>query len=459
MISKKITMSDTSFYQKIMSKYQKGKNNVLNFPVMVFGKNLEHILPKKFNINMLLQLHFHNQKIINYVINKNIKEMKKWVSGIEKIFTGFIYRPNILKTFNDTKKSMTFQHEIISGFPAAISNELTYNYFLSNISVINVQRRHEFIYEPVQLNSPQSSQRTQSEAAKSLRTLQLEILYYPGRSVDINSNQIANHFFMNYGSISAGKMNNNMLSSGLVDHSSHLLSYRNLFYKRILQNINLTKSELELKSVQYNLFNKENIVRYSGLVDHSSHFLSYRNLFLNKILQNIAFNPQNINSSGDALFNQIQIYENKFQIGKIRPEMILHDFGATGKYYTPQNQNFGGNNLFNNSSKYSVTFIQPITKKNNLKNSSNSSGSILLQRRDEQNNDNFYFQNNRQIDQKIEQIKKLSQEAKEIVAQKSMRSSVKSEIQPEIDIKRLSEKVYKMIEYNLKIEKERRGYL
>ncbi|CAG0953614.1 hypothetical protein METP3_00359 [Methanosarcinales archaeon] len=452
MVSKKITMSDTSFYQKIMSKYQKGKNNVLNFPFMVFGKNLEHILPKKFNINLLLQLHFHNQKIINYAINKNIKGMIKWVSGIEKIFTGFVYRPNILKTINDTKKSMTFQHEIISGFPAAIPNELTYNYSLSYLSNISVRRRHEFIYEPVGLNSPQNSQRTQrmqSEATKSLRPLQLEILYYPSRSVDINSNQIANHFLMNYGSISAGKMNNNMLSSGLVDHSSHLLSYRNLFYKRILQNINSSKSELESinsskselesKSVQYNLSNKENIVRYSGLVDHSSHLLSYRNLFLNKILQNIAFNPRNITSSSDVLFNQIQIYGNNSQIGKIRHETILHDFGATGKYYTSQNQN--------------------VTKKDDLKNSSNSSGSISMQRRDGQNNDNFYFQNHRQIDQKIEQIKKLSQEAKEIVAQKSLRSSVKSEIQPEIDIKRLSEKVYKMIEYNLKIEKERRGYL
>ena len=445
MVSKKITMSDTSFYQKIMSKYQKGKNNVLNFPFMVFGKNLEHILPKKFNINMLLQLHFHNQKIINYAINKNIKGMIKWVSGIEKIFTGFVYRPNILKTINDTKKSMTFQHEIISGFPAAIPNELTYNYSLSYLSNISFQRRHEFIYEPVGLNSPQSSQRTkrmqrtQSEAAKYLRTLRLKILYYPSRIVDINSNQIENHFLMNYGSISAGKMNNNMLSSGLVDHSSHLLSYRNLFYKRILQNINSSKSELESKSVQYNLSNKENIVRYSGLVDHSSHLLSYRNLFLNKILQNIAFNPRNITSSSDVLFNQIQIYGNNFQIGKIRHETILHEFGATGKYYTSQNQN--------------------VTKKDDLKNSSNSSGSISLQRRDGQNNDNFYFQNHRQIDQKIEQIKKLSQEAKEIVAQKSLLSSVKSEIQPEIDIKRLSEKVYKMIEYNLKIEKERRGYL
>jgi len=366
--------------------------------------------------------------MVNHVIYKSIEGMKEWVSGIEKFFTEFIYRPNILKIINGTKKSITFQHETISGFPASI------------YKFVPGQSKRSIIFPNI-------------------------LFYY------------------------AKKENNNIVSSNLVDKSSHLLLYRNLFLNKILQNTALNPQNITLSGGALNNQNliysnniqnikslifgprlkneqnisskKENIETYSGLIDQSSHLLLYRNLFLNKILQNTALNPQNITLSIDALFNQIHIYGNNSQIRKIGHKTILPDFRTTGKYYSSQNKNFGGNNLFeNDSAKYSITFIQPVNKKDSIKNSSNSFSSISMQRRDVQNNDNFYFQNHKQIDQKIEQIKKISQEAKEIVAQKFISgSSAKSEMQPEIDINRLSNKVYKMIEYNMKIEKERRGYL
>ncbi|MCE8425235.1 MAG: hypothetical protein J5U17_05600 [Candidatus Methanoperedens sp.] len=302
--------------------------------------------------------------------------MKEWVSGIEKIFTEFIYRPNILEIINDTKKSITFQQGTISGSPASM------------YKFVPGQSKNSIIFPNILFykSSMEGSSAIFNESAF-------------GYSL---SNQIVRHFLMNYGnyakkenktsdytifpksiyysSTSIGQINNNIVSSNLVDHSSHVLSYRNLSLNKILQNTALNPRNITLSggalnnqnliySKQYISSKKENIERYSGLIDQSSHLLVYRNLFLNKILQN------------------------------------------------SQNKNV-------------------------------------------QNNDNFYFQNNKQLDQKIEQIKKISQEAKEIVAQKVLSgSSGKSEMQPEIDINRLSNKVYKMIEYNMKIEKERRGYL
>lgn len=360
MILSKISLSDSNFSKKILRKYQKGKWNFLNFPFMVFGNNLKHIFPQKFNINLLIQLNFHNQRMINHVINKSIEGMKEWVSGIEKIFTEFIYRPNIFKIINDTKKSITFQHGTISGFPASMYR------FVPGQSNNSIIFPNILFYK----SCMEASNAIFSESAFSYSL----------------SNKILRHFLMNYGSTSVGQINNNIVSSNLIDQSSHLLLYRNLS--------------------------------------------------LNKILQNTALNPRNITLSSDALFNQIQIYGNNSQMREIGHKTILLNFRTTGKYYSSQN------------------------KKDSIKNSSNSLSSISMQRRDVQNNDNFYFQNNKQLDQKIEQIKKISQEAKEIVAQKVLSgSSGKSEMQPEIDINRLSNKVYKMIEYNMKIEKERRGYL
>ncbi len=607
MIYSKISLSDSDFSQKILRKYQKGKLKFLNFPFMVFGKNLEHILPQKFNINIRLQLHFHNQRIINYIINKSMKE---WVSGIEKIFTELIYRPDILKIIRNNKKSITFQHETISGFPLsiyksapgqskssiifpnflfnasspdvnnAVYNESACSYSLSNQIVRRFLMNSGSISAGKTRNNMLSSRNTLSEAAlknqnliysnnirnihsiiSGLKLKSEQYISYNKENIERNSGQIDHSsFLLSYGNLflnnkifqnpvlyqpnitlsSAALKNKNLIysnnvrnihsilsglklkseqyisynkenierNSGQVDHSSYLLSNKNLFlnnkiiqnaalyqpnitlsdealknknliYSNNIRNIHSIMSGPKLKSEQYISYSKENIQRNSGHVDHSSYLLSYRNLFLNnKIIQNAALYPLNITLSDVALKNQNlnivlrrkydkkQLTETNSQLNHEllqtkNPKTILLDFETTGKYYPTKNEYFGGNNLFeNNHSKFSITFIQPVIKKETIKNPSNSFSSISLQRRDVQNNDSFYFQNHRQMDQKIEQIKKISQEAKEIVSKKILLdSSVKAEIQPEIDIRRLSDKVYKMIEYNLKIEKERRGYL
>jgi hypothetical protein len=407
MIIFKIPLSDSDFSQKILRKYQKGKWNFLNFPLMIFSKNTGYALPMDFKINILMQLNFHNQRIISHVINENNKWMNNWVTGIDNFLSELIYRPIILKNIRNTRKSINFQYETISGFARSIYEFLPGQFKKSILFFNNLNR----IY---------SLESTNAISRKSTNNFS-------------SSNQILRYFIKNHN---------------------------------------------EKKTLSYHYINKY-IERYSGFVDKSSYKAMYSNLLLNnKTLKNPALYQQNFAISSEVLDNQNLSFSN-----------YIHNINSPIFWSKPQkSKNFMGNNLFeNNSSKYNlkynlsllindklnpigknsfneinqnpITFIQPIIN-NNKNKSSRSSGFKSFKRRDMEDNDNFTFQDNRQIDRKIEQIKKLSEEAKEIVSRKFLEgSSGRPEIQPEIDINRLSNKVYKMIEYNLKIEKERRGYL
>jgi len=82
--------------------------------------------------------------------------------------------------------------------------------------------------------------------------------------------------------------------------------------------------------------------------------------------------------------------------------------------------------------------------------------------------DNFFFKNNQKLEQKIEQkiekkieqVKKIADELKNTVAQQSiLGQDHKNGIDRHIDINRISDRVYQIIDQRIKIEKERRGYL
>jgi hypothetical protein len=454
----KISLSDANFYQKILRKYQKGKWNLLNFPFIVLGKNLEQVFPQKFNINLYVHLNFHNQRLINYSVDKSIKGMKEWVSGVEKILIELGCNSDVLRIIKNIRKSITFQHETISGFSASMSN-LAYG------------QSKKVIFPIFLFNTP---------------------------SLDIG----------NYGSMPTGKARINILSSDLFDQSSHISSYRNLFLNKILQNgatyprnITLSGGTLSNQNLIYSnniqninlLISGHNAIKYPPNISSSGGALKNKNLnlvlrqiydrehltetnshllnkftsigigHLFKIIRNFAeyYSKKKLNNSLLQTFYDVSSINQGNYLKLANSKAILLDFEAERKYYLFHNKNFIGNSLIkNDSSRYSITLIHPPIRRSSIRNSSNSFNSISMQRKDVQNNDNFYFQNHRQMDQKIEQIKKISQEAKEIVTKKFLSdSSEKASIQPEIDIKRLSDKVYKMIEYNLKIEKERRGYL
>ena len=70
------TLSGSSFYQKIMKKYQAGKWKNLRFPIMIFYDNRGHFHARKISKNILLKPHLNNQNIVSFLNMKIILSMK-----------------------------------------------------------------------------------------------------------------------------------------------------------------------------------------------------------------------------------------------------------------------------------------------------------------------------------------------------------------------------------------------
>ncbi|MFZ3167947.1 MAG: hypothetical protein WA130_10065 [Candidatus Methanoperedens sp.] len=120
------------------------------------------------------------------------------------------------------------------------------------------------------------------------------------------------------------------------------------------------------------------------------------------------------------------------------------------------------NGSFNITYQNSAVFIKPIIRQDNFKYGSSAASFIPVQRKDVlTDNDNFYFQNHRKVEQAIEQIKKIVEENRKGLVQRSMPSQPLQDADPrrQIDINQISDQVYRMIDLRLKIEKERRGYI
>lgn len=104
----------------------------------------------------------------------------------------------------------------------------------------------------------------------------------------------------------------------------------------------------------------------------------------------------------------------------------------------------------------SIIFAEPIIKQGTFKYSSNSSRLTSLQEIYEfKDSDKFYFQDSRKIEQVLDKVNKVAIEVKEVLAKKNIAGD---ELR-QIDINQVSDKVYQMIDYRLKIEKERRSHL
>jgi len=71
--------------------------------------------------------------------------------------------------------------------------------------------------------------------------------------------------------------------------------------------------------------------------------------------------------------------------------------------------------------------------------------------------ESLHFREMKNIEQEIENIKKIAIETKESVLDKSKLSLGEADIKRYIDINRISDQVYQNIERNIRIERERRG--
>lgn len=73
------------------------------------------------------------------------------------------------------------------------------------------------------------------------------------------------------------------------------------------------------------------------------------------------------------------------------------------------------------------------------------------------NSENLHYQDNGQIKQEIEEIKRIIMETKESVKSVTLGSAGYENVKPKLDINRISDQVYQNIERHIRMERERRG--
>lgn len=110
---KNISRSDLHFYKKVMSKYQKGKKNLLYLPVMIFRKNMSYVLSQIINAKFKLQLHFLNQSLLFSLITKNIQGMKA-LFKVKRPILQLLREPDLLRNFKSGHNKFQMQYEAIS---------------------------------------------------------------------------------------------------------------------------------------------------------------------------------------------------------------------------------------------------------------------------------------------------------------------------------------------------------
>ncbi len=74
-MDKSMNISDRNFHSRITGRYQKGKRNPYDFPLMIFFKNTGQLLSQKINLNVLLQFNI-SKKITNQHILESVEGIK-----------------------------------------------------------------------------------------------------------------------------------------------------------------------------------------------------------------------------------------------------------------------------------------------------------------------------------------------------------------------------------------------
>ncbi len=79
-MDKSMNISDRNFHSRITGRYQKGKRNPYDFPLMIFFKNTGQLLSQKINLNVLLQLNITRNITTQHILEsvEGIKSLLGW---------------------------------------------------------------------------------------------------------------------------------------------------------------------------------------------------------------------------------------------------------------------------------------------------------------------------------------------------------------------------------------------
>jgi hypothetical protein len=79
-MDKSMNISDRNFHSRITGRYQKGKRNPYDFPLMIFFKNTGQLLSQKINLNVLLQFNITKNITTQHILEsvEGIKSLLGW---------------------------------------------------------------------------------------------------------------------------------------------------------------------------------------------------------------------------------------------------------------------------------------------------------------------------------------------------------------------------------------------
>lgn len=96
-MNKRMLISDPSFYKRIIQRYQKGKKILIAFPVIFFLKNKRLFFPQKINMDLSIQLFFHKHNQYSSIV-KSFQDKKQLFLhlNVEKYIQRIFMSPMVL---------------------------------------------------------------------------------------------------------------------------------------------------------------------------------------------------------------------------------------------------------------------------------------------------------------------------------------------------------------------------
>lgn len=435
------TLSSSDFYQKIIRKYQIGKRKTLRLPMMILYEIKGHLLLTKISKSILLHFHMAIQNIIPCLTVKIIPDIKK--------VTSWLNPENTLQT-------------IVS--PVSQKNIQNVNIYEKNMSMESLKNSsvYELILEffpswhiNTNMISIVSSLKSLFFKAGNIKTESDKILHIGLFNADIlkslKSSQISgftSEFFPTGRIITKMTSTTSFLKSSFFKIRDTAIE-SNKTLKPLLLSVNsafypqLTHSSPSDNSID----NPQTLNYVSHMQIISPHLFRVRTDFeyVNSTVYPTIIEKENISMSqkGDLLKSQYLLEHRS-------PEILSH-------------MNLLFNNMIFRKNKLSFERSnQAIVQKLLTKNYYDSFGegkSFFFQRRDVYNSNcqDLHFHNQKNIEQEIENIKKVVNETKKWVLDKSKPSLGEADIKRYIDINRISSEVYQNIERTIRMERERRG--
>ncbi|MDD1745714.1 MAG: hypothetical protein LUQ20_07915 [Candidatus Methanoperedens sp.] len=433
-MDKSMNISDRNFHSRITGRYQKGKRNPYDFPLMIFFKNTGQLLSHKVNLSVLLQFNITRNITTQHILEsvEGIKSLLGWFRIERSIpkqnkVSSLAFRSKNIPLFFNYKKYENLPNGVEDISLADNSVSWDYKFVFHNESPVILQHVNLLLIN--------------SKLANSLN--------YPEVLNDITKSSINkyNSYFNNYIQI--------------INHGLHPE-----FEPAILPHVNLLLNSM---SIQGDILTSKEYFNFSKLDKKYHVILPHVNLLLNTISAN-NMQSQIQDSyfiSGqrfDYSFPQADLMVHEFKGDKeihftnVQRSNLVYNFPAILQYMDTIQKNMP--EMILSHSKSFPTSIKHNQEMDYQRTLSGIMPSIIKSDTTTENHD-LHFKTNRKIEEEIENVKRIAYEAKQTVIEsvKNIQTSHVGEMNRKININQLSDQVYRLLDRKITIEKERRGYI